>query len=117
MATFRAVEWPLLLPEGAHVMTRLLWLCPRCGTNQLADEVQTVEIIEPGKEARIEFHGRIRPSYFLLDGVSWIVYDCLVCGYSWDNLPEDPTPPGGASIRFLHPITEEDEDNLIRNAC
>lgn len=115
MATFSAVEWPLLLPEGAHVMTRLLWLCPRCGTNQLADEVQTVEIIEPGKEARIEFHGRIRPSH---DGT----FSCLVCGYTWPDPPQDdPTSPGGASVTFLHPITESGDGDfrglLDRKAC
>jgi rubredoxin len=79
------------------------WACPKCGVTQLPSKVKTVEIIEPGKNPRVEFHGKIR-AYFLHGN---LVYSCLVCGHSWG--PEDPTP-GGASITFLHPITECDDE-------
>lgn len=91
-----------------------LWACPQCKVTQFSDEVQTIEIIEPGKEARIEFRGKIRPSR---DGT----FSCLVCGYTWPGPPEDPTPPGGASVSFLHPIYESGDGDfrglLDRDAC
>lgn len=105
MAPHDSMEWPLRLPEGTHVM----WRCPQCGATQDPDDITTVEITEPGRDPRVEYHGKIRPSYFYEYGVSWIVYDCLVCGYSWNNLPENPTPDW-APITFLHPINECDRD-------
>lgn len=83
------------------------WLCPRCGATQLPSEVRTVEIVEPGKNTRVEFHGKIRPSYFH-NGIS---YSCLVCGHDWGLPPEDPTP-GGASVTFLHPIYESGDGDF-----
>jgi|SRR5665213_2799737 len=78
------------------------WRCPKCGVTQLPSEARAVEIIEPGKNPRVEFHGRIRPSH---DGT----FSCLVCGHTWGGPPEDPTP-GGSAITFLHPITECDDE-------
>jgi len=99
------------------------WVCPRCKAAQLPSEVRTTEIIEPGKSPRVEFYGKIRPDHTR----SVAVYSCLVCGHTWIGSPyppdpEDPTP-GGASVTFLHPITEEGFDGVRghelfdRDAC
>ena len=110
-----------------------LWICPQCRAHQFSDEVQTVEIVEPGKNPRTEYHGRIRPTYrrhriyndptlLTFEDHPYIEYSCLVCGHTWGNPPdpEDPTP-GGASVTFLYPITEHDEecdgDCLDRDCC
>jgi rubredoxin len=82
------------------------WECSECGARQLPSEVEVTEIVEPGKDTRTEYVGKIRPSYINDEAESWIVYDCLVCGYSWDDLPDD-TDPGGASITFLYPVNEK----------
>jgi rubredoxin len=87
-----------------------LWTCPECGVSQALDDIRTIEIEEPGKNSRIEYHGKIRPSHDTKHGI-W--YSCLVCGNFWT---EDPTP-GGHSITFLHPITERDEERGDRDAC
>ena len=93
------------------------WECFKCGIKQLPSEVETTEIVEPGKETRVEYFGRIRPSYINDEAESWTVYDCLVCGYSWDNLPDD-TDPGGASITFLHPVNEKvNECGFCTDGC
>ena len=98
------------------------WKCPQCGVMQRLDEIRTIEILEPGKEARVEYHGKIRATYRphrIYNDASlrafqehpYVEYSCLVCGYSWADLPTlDPTPPGGASVTFLHPITECDDE-------
>jgi hypothetical protein len=77
--------------------------CSRCGATQLRSEMRAVEIVQSGKETRIEFHGKIRPQA----SSGGIVYSCLVCGHTWFKVepPEDPTP-GGASVAFLHPVHE-----------
>jgi rubredoxin len=87
-----------------------MWRCPNCGVTQDPKKIKTIEIEEPGKNSRIEYHGRIRPSYDTKHG-TW--YSCLVCGNFWT---EDPTP-GGASVAFLHPVTERDEELSDRDAC
>lgn len=98
------------------------WTCPRCGVIQRCDEVRTVEIVEPGKGVRVEYHGKIRPSYNPLLSDEHISYSCLVCGHVWTDPPEDPTP-GGASITFIHPVLEDEGfDGLTewgreRDAC
>jgi len=105
-------------------MGGLLWRCPRCGVTQDPDEIKTIEILEPGRESRVEYHGRIRPN----SSTAIAVYFCLVCDHQWIGTspdPEDPTPPGGASASFPHPIYESgdgDFDGLTewgreRDAC
>ena len=95
----------------------LVWICPRCGVEQPISEVRTVEIEEPGRSTRIEFHGKIRPSFDQKHG-TW--YSCLVCGNFWSEPPEDPTP-GGSSVTFLHPINETNDEiagyGIDRDAC
>lgn len=97
----------------------MVWVCPKCLVSQNSSEVRTMEIVEPGKNPRVEFYGRIRPEGSQ-DGP--LAYTCLVCGHVWDDGPEDPTP-GGASTRFLHPITEQSSccvDGCVmcnRDAC
>ena len=89
------------------------WRCPRCGAAQLPSKIKTIEIIEPGKNPRIEYHGKIRPTKL---GNS-VEYTCLVCGHVWGPSPEDPTP-GGASVTFLHPVLEDEDDELVdKDAC
>lgn len=102
-------------------MGNRLWMCPKCKTIQDPDEIRTVEIVEPGKNPRVEFHGKIRAEFLTM--FNRIVYHCLVCGHTFGPPdPEDPTP-GGASVTFLHPITEEDDeccggnDFCERDAC
>lgn len=116
MADHYFMEWPLRLLEGAHVMGNTTkpwaWICPRCGVEQPLSEIRTLEIEEPGRGTRVEFYGKIRPCGSE-DGP--MAFSCLVCGHVWEN-PENPTP-GGASITFLHPITECDESCLDRDAC
>ncbi len=72
----------------------MLWACPRCGVTQRPNDVRASEIIEPGRERRIEFFGLIRPSF---DGT----YSCLVCGYVWNDVAPDVP-----AVTFLHPISE-----------
>ena len=96
-------------------MTAMLWVCPRCGVRQNPSEVRTVEVTEPGKGQCITFYGKIRP-YGSEDGP--IAFSCLVCGNVW--WAGDPTP-GGASVTFLHPINETNDEIagccIDRDAC
>ena len=113
MARHHYLGWALRLSTGVDVMGNRRWLCPQCGATQDPDDTRTTEIVEPGKDSRIEYRGKIRPTYH----DQGIIYDCLVCGYSWwGTPPEDPTP-GGASITFLHPVTECDGTCEDRDCC
>jgi rubredoxin len=119
MARHYSVGRLLRFLEGVDVMSNILWICPKCKTVQDPDEVRIIEILEPGRAGRVEYHGKIRPSYRTAivnylpkSGTpSWIEFSCLVCGNVWDTPigPEDPTP-GGSAITFLHPITECDDE-------
>lgn len=73
----------------------MTWRCPQCGVAQNPNDVRTTEIIEPGRERRIEFFGLIRPSF---DGT----YSCLVCGYAWNDVT-----PATSAVTFLHPVNEQ----------
>jgi len=96
----------------------MVWVCPQCWVSQSSSEVTTTEIVEPGRNSRIEFHGKIRPTWNLhrvYDSLAfdsfqdhpYLSYSCLVCGFTWDPIPpEDPTP-GGSSVAFLHPVNEQ----------
>jgi rubredoxin len=105
MAGDRPMAWTVRLPEGSYVMVIEMWRCPRCKVVQRLDGVKAVEIVEPGKNPRTEYHGKIRP-HRIGNAVEYI---CLVCGHVWGAPPEDPTP-GGASVTFLHPVNESDPE-------
>ena len=96
-----------------------LWICPQCGVGQWSYEVHTVEIVEPGKNPRVEYHGKIRPNYRTRIynhspktgpvEQSWVEYSCLVCGHVWNDPDSDDPTPGGSAITFLHPVLEVNE--------
>lgn len=95
----------------------MLWTCPKCKVSQNSCEVKTVEIVEPGKGTRTEYHGKIRPEGSQEGGLA---YTCLVCGYVWSDDPEDPTPGGYAATVFPYLITECCTDGCAmcdREAC
>jgi hypothetical protein len=74
---------------------------------QRSDELRAIEIVEPGKEPRVEYHGNIRPTF----NGNFLYFSCLVCGHDWSGSPDEDHPMfGGAPITFLHPVTEHDDD-------
>ena len=135
MAGYRSMGRTLRLLEGVDVMIETdtsfeqPWTCPQCGVKQRPSEVQTVEIVEPGKGPRVEYHGKIRPRFYTstyhhsprTQPVTslHVEFSCLVCGHVWDSTPDPENPtPGGAPVTFLHPVLEDEDDELVdRDAC
>jgi rubredoxin len=89
----KPVTWTVTAPPLPAKIVELPWECPKCEAQQLPSEVKTTEITEPGVGSRVEYFGKIRPSYVndLADG-SYIEYECLVCGHVWDNFHDDDDP-------------------------
>lgn len=101
-----------------------LWSCPRCGVTQDPNEVKTVQIEEPGRNVRVEYHGRVRPTTLKnVVGHQWVEYSCLVCGNTWGAPLEVPTLAGYASsMTSPYPILERVEAERAgllpeRDAC
>ena len=71
---------------------KVIWSCPRCGTTQDRDTIETTEITEPGVGSRVEYFGKIRPTYIDdREKGSYLEYECLVCGNVYDDFDyEEP---------------------------
>ena len=94
---------------------KIIWTCSKCGTEQDRDKVETREITEPGHESRIEYYGKIRPTFFRDGELEWMEYECLVCGYVYSELddmddPDDDPDPGEAFITLLRPTPVPEEE-------
>jgi len=71
----------------------------------MPSKVEVKQIVELGREERVEYSGKIRP-IGSEDGA--LAYECLVCGNIWPH--EAPSGARQSSTSFLHPVTEREED-------